>query len=74
MKIPKIRKRGEAGRIEFMFNGRRISATRATEKEYEQQVMLKLLELKTEQKNNKNDVKQYYPLSVLMYKYYEDEY
>lgn len=70
MKIPKIRKRGEAGRIELMFNGKHISATRDTEKEYEQQVMPKLLE----QKNNKNDVKQHYSLSALMYKYYEYEY
>jgi len=72
MKIPKARKRGEAYRIELMFNGKRIGATRDTEKECEQWAMLKLLELKTEQKSNKDDVKQHYPLSALMYKYYEN--
>lgn len=36
MKIPKPRKRGHAFRIELMFNGQRISATRDTEKECEQ--------------------------------------
>lgn len=72
MKLPKARKRGEAYRIELMFNGKRISATRDTEKECEQWAMLKLLELKTEQKNNKDDVKQHYPLSALMHKYYEN--
>lgn len=72
MKLPKARKRGEAYRIELMFNGKRISATRDTEKECEQWAMLKLLELKTEQGNNKEEVKQHYPLSALMSKYYED--
>ena len=72
MKIPKARKRCEAYRIELMFNGKRIGATRDTEKECEQWAMLKLLELKTEQKSNKDDVKQHYPLSALMYKYYEN--
>ena len=72
MKLPKARKRGEAYRIELMFNGKRISATRDTEKECEQWAMLKLLELKTEQKSNNDEVKQHYPLSALMHKYYED--
>lgn len=72
MKLPKARKRGEVYRIELMFNGKRISATRDTEKECEQWAMLKLLELKTEQGNNKEEVKQHYPLSALMSKYYED--
>lgn len=73
MKLPKARKRGEAYRIELMFNGKRISATRDTEKECEQWAMLKLLELKTEQKNNTDEViKQHYPLSALMHKYYEE--
>ena len=46
MKIPKARKRGDAFRIELMFDGKRHSATRDTEKECEQWVAMKLLELK----------------------------
>ncbi|OTG94646.1 tyrosine-type recombinase/integrase [Acinetobacter sp. ANC 3832] len=72
MKLPKARKRGEAFRIELMFNGKRISATRDTEKECEQWAMLKLLELKTEKSESKGDVKPHFPLSVLMHKYYEE--
>lgn len=71
MKLPKPRKRGESYRIELMFNGKRISATRDTEKECEQWAMLKLLELKTNQ-HLKEDVKQHYPLSALMSKYYNE--
>jgi len=33
MKLPKPRKRGDAYRIEIMFDGKRYSATRDTEKE-----------------------------------------
>jgi len=46
MKIPKPRKRGNSFRIELMFNGQRIGATRDTEKECEQWVvsLLGLLE------------------------------
>lgn len=69
MKLPKARKRGESYRIELMFEGKRISATRDTEKECEQWAMLKLLELKT--KGNDTNVKQHYPLSMLMRKYYD---
>lgn len=72
MKLPKARKRGETYRIELMFNGKRISATRDTEKECEQWAMLKLLELKTEQSKNIKEEKQHYPVSALMYKYYEE--
>ncbi len=70
MKLPKARKRGESYRIELMFNGKRISATRDTEKECEQWAMLKLLELKT-QTYEDTKVKQHYPLSALMRKYYD---
>ncbi|MBU3845827.1 MAG: site-specific integrase, partial [Candidatus Acinetobacter avistercoris] len=72
MKLPKARKRGDAYRIELMFNGKRISATRDTEKECEQWAMLKLLELKTEVKSEKGQAKQNYALSALMYRYYEN--
>lgn len=72
MKLPKARKRGESYRIELMFNGKRISATRDTEKECEQWAMLKILELKTEQNKNQSEVKQHYPFSALMHKYYEE--
>lgn len=71
MKLPKPRKRGESYRIELMFNGKRISATRDTEKECEQWAMLKMLELKTNQ-HLKEDVKQHYPFSALMSKYYDE--
>lgn len=70
MKLPKARKRGESYRIELMFNGKRISATRDTQKECEEWAMLKLLELKTKTYEDTN-VKQHYPLSALMRKYYE---
>ena len=70
MKLPKARKRGDAYRIELMFNGKRISATRDTERECDQWVMLKLLELKTSETNGGSEIKQYYPLSALMQKYY----
>lgn len=46
MKIPTPRKRGNSFRIELMFDGKRISATRDTVKECEQWAALKLLELK----------------------------
>ena len=46
MKLPKARKRGDAYRIELMFNGKRYSATRDTAKECEQWAALKILELK----------------------------
>lgn len=46
MKLPKARKRGDAYRIELMFDGKRYSATRDTEKECEQWAAIKLLELK----------------------------
>lgn len=71
MKIPKARKRGDSFRIELMYKGKRISATRDTEKECEQWAMLKLLELKTEQANGDIDEKPYYPFSALMHNYYE---
>ena len=46
MKLPKARKRGDAYRIELMFDGKRYSATRDTAKECEQWAALKILELK----------------------------
>ena len=46
MKLPKARKRGDAYRIELMFDGKRYSATRDTEKECEQWAAIKMLELK----------------------------
>ena len=46
MKLPKARKRGDAYRIELMFNGKRYSATRDTPKECEQWAALKILGLK----------------------------
>lgn len=46
MKLPKPRKRGDAYRIELMFDGKRYSATRDTSKECEQWAALKILELK----------------------------
>lgn len=69
MKIPKARKRGQSYRIELMFDGKRISATRDTEKECQQWAMLKLLELKTEDKNAVKEEKHYYPFSALMSRY-----
>lgn len=70
MKLPKVRKRGNSYRIELMFNGKRISATRDTEKECKQWAMLKLLELKTEKHNIHDDIKPHYPVSALFEKYY----
>lgn len=70
MRLPKARKRGESYRIELMFNGKRISATRDTEKECEEWAMIKLLELKT-QSNEDPRVKPHYPFSALLLKYYE---
>lgn len=72
MKIPKARKRGNAYRIELMHEGKRIGATRDTAKECEQWAMIKLLELKTQDKSADDGVKQHYPLSALMYKYYDE--
>lgn len=46
MKIPKPRKRGDAFRIELMFDGKRYSATRDTERECTQWAATKLLELR----------------------------
>ncbi len=46
MKLPKARKRGDAYRIELMFDGKRYSATRDTEKECAQWAAMKMLELK----------------------------
>lgn len=46
MKLPTPRKRGDAYRIEIMFNGERFSCTRDTAKECEQWAAMKLLELK----------------------------
>ena len=68
MKIPKARRRGESYRIELMFNGKRISATRDTEKECQQWAMLKLLEFKTEDKSAIKQEKSHYPFSALMKK------
>lgn len=72
MKIPKARRRGESYRIELMFNGKRISATRDTEKECQQWAMLKLLEFKTEDKSAIKQEKSHYPFSALMKKYWEE--
>ncbi|KAA8735721.1 site-specific integrase [Acinetobacter qingfengensis] len=46
MKLPKPRKRGDAYRIEIMFDGKRYSCTRDTTKECEQWAAMKMLELK----------------------------
>ena len=46
MILPKPRKRGDAYRIEIMFNKQRYSCTRDTAKECEQWAAMKLLELK----------------------------
>jgi len=70
MKIPKPRKRGHAFRIELMFNGQRISATRDTEKECEQWAALKLLELKTGQAEEQKGIKPAYPFKDLCEKYF----
>lgn len=52
MKLPKARKRGDAYRIELMFDGKRYSATRDTEKECEQWAAIKILELKAGSKED----------------------
>lgn len=70
MKIPKPRKRGNSFRIELMFNGKRISATRDTEKECEQWAALKLLELKTGKVQEERGIKPIYPFKQLCEKYY----
>ena len=70
MKIPKPRKRGNSFRIELMFNGQRISATRDTEKECEQWAALKLLELKTGKAQVDQGIKPSFPFKQLCEKYY----
>lgn len=70
MKIPKPRKRGNSFRIELMFNGKRISATRDTEKECEQWAALKLLELKTGKIEEDQGLKAALPFNQLCEKYY----
>ncbi len=70
MKIPKPRKRGSSFRIELMFNGKRISATRDTEKECEQWATLKLLELKTGFAQEEKGIKPPLPFKQLCEKYY----
>jgi hypothetical protein len=72
MKIPKPRKRGSAFRIELMFNGQRVGATRDTEKECEQWAALKLLELKTGQAEEKKGIKLAYQFKDLCEKYFEE--
>lgn len=71
MKLPKARKRGDSYRIELMHNGKRISATRDTEKECEEWAMLKLLELKTRE-NDDVKTKPHFPVSALFKKYYDE--
>ena len=71
MKLPKARKRGDSYRIELMHNGKRISATRDTEKECEQWAMLKLFELKT-QENDNVKTQPHFPVSALFKKYYDE--
>lgn len=60
MILPKPRKRGDAYRIEIMFNKQRYSCTRDTAKECEQWAAMKLLELKAgivdEKKDNKKTI------------------
>lgn len=56
MKLPTPRKRGDAYRIEIMFDGQRYSCTRDTAKECQQWAAMKLLELKAgvvDRENNK---------------------
>ena len=50
MKLPKPRKRGDAWRIEIMFEGQRYSATRDTARECERWAAEKILSLKAGQK------------------------
>ena len=73
MKIPKPRKRGDSFRIELMFNGKRISATRDTEKECEQWAALKLLELKTGKSQEDDGIKPSVPFNQLCEKYYAEK-
>lgn len=51
MKMPKAEKRGDSYRMSFMHDGERYRVTRDTAKECERWVMLKMLELKTQEKN-----------------------
>ena len=72
MKIPKARKRGDAFRIELMFDGKRHSATRDTEKECEQWAAMKLLELKAGVKEVVDpNVKPIFTFKELFTVYYE---
>lgn len=72
MKLPKTQKRGNAHRIEFVFQGTRYSATRDTVKECEQWAAMKLLELKAGVKSTAAGIKPAYPLQLLISKYYQD--
>lgn len=72
MKIPTPRKRGNSFRIELMFDGKRISATRDTAKECEQWAALKLLELKSGKVDEESGVKSSYPFNQLCEKYYAE--
>jgi len=71
MKLPKARKRGEAFRIELMFDGKRHSATRDTEKECEQWAAMKLLELKAGVKEKDPDEKPSFTFQQLFDVYLE---
>lgn len=70
MKIPKPRKRGDSFRIELMYEGKRISATRDTEKECEQWAALKLLEFKTGKAQEEKGIKPSFPFKKLCEKYF----
>ncbi|WP_082159793.1 hypothetical protein [Cardiobacterium hominis] len=52
IKLPKPRKRGDAWRIEIMFEGQRYSATRDTARECERWAAERLLSLKVEHKSS----------------------
>lgn len=70
MKMPKPRKRGDAYRIEIMFDGQRYSCTRDTAKECEQWAVMKLLQLKAGTAEEKAGSKPSFTLKQLFEHYY----
>lgn len=68
MKLPKPRKRGDVYRIELMLDGKRISATRDTEKECKQWAAEKILEFKA--RHQKPDDKQTMQFGELLQLYH----
>lgn len=72
MKLPTPRKRGDAYRIEVMFNGERYSCTRDTAKECEQWAAMKLLELKAGIATTPKDQKPNFSFRELFEQYYRN--